>query len=147
MPSRFAVAWVISSCPPVPESASTAILLAFGNSSFSSSRRFAGSSDCRGGNAGDPASGARQARDMAGRHRVVVGRDHDDRRVAARLLERDEVGFATESEEYIEVLPPKLGGKFAQPVDAPLCVAELDHEIAPLGEPEFAQTLHEGNAV
>lgn len=84
---------------------------------------------------------------MAGGHGVIIVRHHDDGRVPARVLDRDKIRFGARRKEYVAVLPCKVGGELGQPFNLPLRRAELDHQIAPFGEAEFAQPLHEGDIV
>src|SRR5881396_430001 len=99
------------------------------------------------GHAGNPASRARQAGDMAGGFGVIVDRHHDDGRVPARLLDRDESRFGARRKEYVTVLPLEVGGEFGQPFNSALRGTELDHKIAPLSKLELAQPLIKGNII
>ena len=75
---------------------------------------------------------------MAGGYGIVVDRHHDDGRVPACLLDRDKKRFGLRRQEHVAVLPRKVRGEVGQPFNSPLRRAELDHKIAPFGEPEFA---------
>lgn len=99
------------------------------------------------GYSSDSASRTRQAGDMASGHGVIVDRHHDYGRVPARLLDRGQICLGAGREEDVAVLPRKVGGQLGQAFNSPLRGAELDHEIASLDEPEFAQPLHEGDVV
>ena len=70
---------------------------------------------------------------MAGGHGIVV--------------DRNKIRFGLRRQEHVAVVPREVRGELRQPFDSPLRGPELDHQIAPLGKPEFAQPLLEGHIV
>ena len=70
------------------------------------------------GHAGNPASRAHQASDMAGGHGIVIDRHHDDGRVPTRLLDRGKNCFVLRRKEYVAVLPRKVGSQLGEPFNS-----------------------------
>ena len=89
------------------------------------------------GNAGDIASGARQARHIPSFNRSRAVR-HDDRNRRRGALGRDD-GVSPSRDDQVDPGAHELGRQGGQPIGLAAGVAALDHQVAPLDIPELAE--------